>query len=73
MLAFRATVAVATLKRAEAINGSPGISAAEASRLERTLHGQGIEFTGTGVRFRASDEHAREALLATAKQIDGVC
>lgn len=56
-LASRSKLGVATVRRAEAVDGAPAITAANAAAVETVLTAAGVEFIpenggGAGVRMR---------------------
>ena len=57
-LAAASKVSLATIRRAEGVDGAPSMTAANLATLQRTLEGAGVEFIapnggGDGVRMRA--------------------
>lgn len=63
-LAERSRLDVATVRRAEAADGAPSITAANAEALQRALESAGVEFTNggqPGVRMKAKTGVALQA------------
>ena len=71
-LANRSKIGVATVRRAELQDGTPGITAANADALQRALETAGVEFIaenggGAGVRLR-KDRPSLDTKIADAKE-----